>query len=542
MSLMLNYGAKVNIQNDEGHSPLHLAIIKNYINLVKPLLEAAGDSVKVCIRNTDDTQAGIFQVCMRKTQCRKPMPYTPLKDGNNTNLLDLACDSNNVDMVKLLLKFCVVKMGYDTALHLACCVGHIKSVKLILQSEQDSNVVRNNGFTALHIACDKGFTDIADLLIRYKSDINMVSTSGDTALHIACSKKFVDVVKLLVKFDADVNIVNSHGYTALHIACDKECTDIANFLIQSKSDINMVSASGYTALHIACNKGFTDIVDLLIQSGADINKKDKYNESSLHCAVLRQHQDIVKLILSQAEVEFDIRNTHDQTPFLQAVSKGNLEIMQMLVLKGADLDAINKDGDNCLHIALREKMFHSESKHLEILDEISCQLKEDRLSSVVVAGYLAKQGANFYHKNKNNTTPLDIIKNSDLKSRLELYLVKVYECYVCGDNQVSIKFHPCRHRIICEECCSNIKIKKCSQCKQTVIRKTRFDGSEFKTVNPPQEFKNKQLSDELICTICMEHRWDMVFDCGHTTCKKCGEVLDKCHMCRQHIKKKIMIH
>ncbi|XP_036366778.1 ankyrin-3-like isoform X2 [Octopus sinensis] len=616
MSLMLNYGAKVNIQNDEGHSPLHLAIIKNYINLVKPLLEAAGDSVKVCIRNTDDTQARIFQVCMRKTRCRESMPYmshtaarqTRKKVGNNTNLLDLACDSNNVDMVKLLLKFCVVKMGYDTALHLACCVGHIKSVKLILQSEQDSNVVRNNGFTALHIACDKGFTDIADLLIRFKSDINMVSTtgdtalhiacskkfvdvvkllvkfdadvnivnshghtalhiacdeectdianfliqsksdinmistSGDTALHIACSKKFVDVVKLLVKFDADVNIVNSHGYTALHIACDKECTDIANFLIQSKSDINMVSASGYTALHIACNKGFTDIVDLLIQSGADINKKDKYNETSLQCAVLRQHQDIVKLILSQAEVEFDIRNTHDQTPFLQAVSKGNLEIMQMLVLKGADLDAINKDGDNCLHIALREKMFHSKSKHLEILDEISCQLKEDRLSSIVVAGYLATQGANFYHKNKNNTTPLDIIKNSDLKSRLELYLVKVYECYVCGDNRVSIKFHPCRHRIICEECCSKIKIKKCNRCKQTVIHKTRFDGSEFKTVNPPQVFKNKQLSDEMICTICMEHRWDMVFDCGHTTCKKCGEVLDKCHMCRKHIKKKIMIH
>ncbi|CAI9737748.1 ankyrin repeat RF_0381 isoform X1 [Octopus vulgaris] len=171
MSLLLNYGANVNIQNGKGHSPLHLAIIKNYINLVKPLLEAARNSVEVCIRNTDDTQAGIFQ--------------PPLKDGYDTNLLDLACDSNNVNMVELLLKSGVVEVGYDTALHLACCVGHINSVKLILQSERDSNVIRNSGFTALHIACDKRFTDIVELLIQSGADINKKDKYNETSLHCA---------------------------------------------------------------------------------------------------------------------------------------------------------------------------------------------------------------------------------------------------------------------------------------------------------------------------------------------------------------------
>ncbi|XP_052830990.1 E3 ubiquitin-protein ligase MIB2 isoform X1 [Octopus bimaculoides] len=540
MRLMLDYGANVNTQNNEGHSPLHLAIIKNYINLVKPLLEAAGDSVKLALGTSYGVSTYAFSTEEEKEEENEEYCINE-QYGNVTNLLDLACHSNNFDIVKLLLKFCVVEVGYDTALHLACCIGHINSVKLILQSGQDSNVVSKNGFTALHIACDRGFADIIPLLIQSKSDINKVSTSGDTALHIACSKKIVEVVKLLVKFNADANIVNRHGYTALHIACDNESTEIIKLLIDSKSDVNMVNTTGYTALHTTCNKGFIDIAKLLIQSGADINMKDKYNETSLHCAVLQQHYDVVKLILSQAEVKFDICNTHNQTPFLQAISKGNLGITQMLLLKGADVDAINKDGDNCLHVALREKMFHSESEHLEILDEISYQLKENRLSSIVVAVYLAKQGANFYHKNKNNTTPLDIINNSDLKNRLELYLAKLYECFICGDNLVSIKFHPCRHRIVCEECCSKIEIKKCNRCKQTVISKTRFDGSEFKTVNSPQEFNNKQLSDEM-CLICMERRRDMVFDCGHTTCKKCGEVLDDCHMCRKHIMKKIIIH
>ena len=49
------------------------------------------------------------------------------------------------------------------------------------------------------------------------------------------------------------------------------------------------------------------------------------------------------------------------------------------------------------------------------------------------------------------------------------------------------------------------------------------------------------------CSICYENCSDdrkmVAFDpCGHTSCKPCSERLDDCHVCRNKIARKIVLH
>ncbi|MCL7038724.1 hypothetical protein MKW94_011597 [Papaver nudicaule] len=48
--------------------------------------------------------------------------------------------------------------------------------------------------------------------------------------------------------------------------------------------------------------------------------------------------------------------------------------------------------------------------------------------------------------------------------------------------------------------------------------------------------------DEVVCVICLENPRDLVFGCGHRTCRKCGTELSLCPICRAQITIRIKLH
>ncbi|CAI9742032.1 E3 ubiquitin-protein ligase MIB2-like isoform X2 [Octopus vulgaris] len=115
------------------------------------------------------------------------------------------------------------------------------------------------------------------------------------------------------------------------------------------------------------------------------------------------------------------------TPLLEAVSRAHLGIIHKLIIHGANMNADDNDGNNCLHLSIiKKEMFHSEVETIPILDECCKELQLDmdrRLSGIVVGSYLASQGASLYHRNKKKkVTPLDYIKNQHLKEKLQTFL------------------------------------------------------------------------------------------------------------------------
>ncbi|XP_036354710.1 E3 ubiquitin-protein ligase MIB2-like [Octopus sinensis] len=185
-------------------------------------------------------------------------------------------------------------------------------------------------------------------------------------------------------------------------------------------------------------------------------------------------------MLSKDSVNLEIVNKKYRTPLLEAVSDGHLGIIQRLIARGANVNAVDKEGSNCLHLALATKEFHSEVEHMTVLDQWSWKLslnKKDRLCSIIVASYLFESGATFYQKNMEGMSPLDLIKDGNLKEKLKTFIPPA--CTYCQVMYASSEFKPCEHIALCRDCYVRIKWESCPTCQQRIRGVREFEAPKF---------------------------------------------------------------
>ena len=89
------------------------------------------------------------------------------------------------------------------------------------------------------------------------------------------------------------------------------------------------------------------IVD--IKKFVDIN----YN-TNLHLAVLNNSYKMVEYFLQKDKSNIFKKNKNGNTPLHIAVQKGNLDIIKLLMDKGSDIMAKNKNGDSVYDLSSKE--------------------------------------------------------------------------------------------------------------------------------------------------------------------------------------------
>ncbi|XP_005368470.1 ankyrin repeat domain-containing protein 27 isoform X1 [Microtus ochrogaster] len=103
-------------------------------------------------------------------------------------------------------------------LHLACQQGHFQVVKCLLDSNAKPNKKDLGGNTPLIYACSGGHHEVAALLLQHGAAINASNNKGNTALHEAVLGRHALVVELLLFHGASVDILNKRQYTAVDCA------------------------------------------------------------------------------------------------------------------------------------------------------------------------------------------------------------------------------------------------------------------------------------------------------------------------------------
>ena len=97
------------------------------------------------------------------------------------------------------------------------------------------NTVEIKDKTALHIACEIGDVAIVELLVEHGADINALDADGFTPLQLAAIRGNMKVVKRLVELKADVNLTTADGKDAVDYAKMNEEAEIEEFLKSKKS-------------------------------------------------------------------------------------------------------------------------------------------------------------------------------------------------------------------------------------------------------------------------------------------------------------------
>lgn len=297
----------VDFKNHGGESPLHFAVVKNRIEVVKKLLQRGANPNKnmvlkrrsVLIDAVFKGHTEVVNVLLQHKAEIQTEGAARLKEIVKLTIdtatpLFLAVYDNQVEILEMLLKsggnaslpFECGFLFIGTPLHLACQKGLVLCVHLLLKYFVNVNIQNRKGETPLHL-CKYNNPEIFEMLLANYADPNVADNEGRVPIHNALANGKVGIVKLLLKHRARVDIKDNKGQTILHYAavCEKDSKPL-EFILKSGFivDVNVKDKSGNTALHLIKKNGCNNFLTLLLY-GADINVQNKENEfPNLKCS------------------------------------------------------------------------------------------------------------------------------------------------------------------------------------------------------------------------------------------------------------------
>jgi ankyrin repeat protein len=253
----------------------------------------------------------------------------------------------------------------SSALLIATMNGHFDAAKYLLDRGADPNLASENGATPLYdvINCewapkslypqpraylnqkvtyldlvkallDKGAEPNARLTKKvwysgYSFDLSGVDEIGGTAFWRAAYASDVAAMKLLVEYGADPNIPTMKGAGRARTAdVDREVQDV------SKAPPIPVGGPGIPPLVAAAGSGYGE--------GFAANSH-RFAPTGMMAAV--------KYLIEELHADVNAADHEGNTALHNAAARGDVEMIQYLVSKGADVKAVNREGKTTADMA-----------------------------------------------------------------------------------------------------------------------------------------------------------------------------------------------
>jgi ankyrin repeat protein len=326
--------------------------------------------------------------------------------------LAMACTNGSAGMIGLLLNAGAdpnaALPGGETPLMTAARTGSLEAVKALLSRGAVVDAKdENRGQTALIWAAAEGHTAVVQELIAAKADFRTRLPSGFTPLLFAVREGRLPVVRVLLEAGADVNEMipvdgaKRRGYggrlppagtSALLLAVNNAHFELAAELLDAGANPN-IDLTGYTVLHAITavrkpgvgdndpapeGSGRTSSLELvkkLAAKGADVNARmtkrvnlnntraNELGATPFFLAALTADAELMKT-LAALGADTRLTNVENSTPLMAAAglatrSPGEdagtesevLEAVQVLLDLGADVNAVDKNGETVMHAA-----------------------------------------------------------------------------------------------------------------------------------------------------------------------------------------------
>ena len=204
-----------------------------------------------------------------------------------------------------------------------------------------------------------------------KEDVNRRNPDGSTPLQWAVYNGDVAEVKRLLRAGADASIANKYGATPMSLAAEVGSTEMLKVLLEVGADVESPNADGQTALLAVARTGNVEAAKLLIDRGAKVDAKEKWGgQTPLMWASARRHPAMMELLISkgadvnaasidrnyqrhvQAEGRPKSLDSGGLTPLLYAARENCMACVDVLLKHKADIDLPDPDGVSPLLVAV----------------------------------------------------------------------------------------------------------------------------------------------------------------------------------------------
>uniref|UniRef100_A0A8C2ZRF7 Ankyrin repeat and sterile alpha motif domain containing 6 n=1 Tax=Cyclopterus lumpus TaxID=8103 RepID=A0A8C2ZRF7_CYCLU len=364
-------------------------------------------------------------------------PGAPKESGRQSRLRSEAgSECNAADMLSLVPVDSTDEEG-NTALQFASASGHENLVRFLLRKGTSVDSRNNYGWTPLMQAARFGHLTVAHILLENGAEINGRNRLGASVLTMAARGGHTHVVKLLLESGAYVDdydhlavaaeaVSNGGGgrefmdITALMVASQHGHEAAVRLLLEWGSDVNFSQkTTGWGPLMVATLSGKVAVAQQLVERGSDPDRLNVLSKTAFELAMQLKQRDIkayldsittvrpqtddekrrpdvfsalklgnsqlVKEILEEDPTQVNSSNQEGASPLMMAAVSGQLEVVQLMVEKNAD---INKQDGVHGWTALMQATYHGNKD---------------------IVKYLLGQGADVNLRAKNGYTAFDLV-------------------------------------------------------------------------------------------------------------------------------------
>lgn len=374
--LLIRAGAKVNVANDYGITPLSLACANGDGNaaVVERLLNAGADPNSA--RDTGETalmtaaRSGSLEAVKLLLAREANVNATESRRGQTALMWAIA--EQHPELVPILIEhgadIHIRSKGGLTAFLFAAQQGDVRSAQRLLAEGTDPNESMPDKTSALLLATSSG-------LQRFKTDDKGNNTVGvNSSLRGAVPATYQTLVSFLLEHGANPNAGDATGYTPLHAAVHHGGRKLVEALLSHGANPNaplvanqpgMVGMVGTTPFLLAAFVADSSTMRLLVDAGADPLQKLSDNTTALmlaagvHTVRLGDQLITESSALETVKVALDLGgdvnavNEVGRTAMFGAADLGRDAVVQFLVDKGAAVELKDKNGDTPFSFTLR---------------------------------------------------------------------------------------------------------------------------------------------------------------------------------------------
>lgn len=222
---------------------------------------------------------------------------------------------------------------FDFGFRKKCNNKELEALECI-RTSRDSNWIEEQHFPLLHqtiFGLSPG--SLAAVIEEDPDAVYTTDSQGRTALDWATARGQVDYMRLLIEHNSKVNAMDVRGRTTILHAVDSHNIEAVRIVLEASADPNPKTPESLfrsSPLKAAAFGGQAEMVKLLLEYGAEIDAYNPEGQTALHAAVITQNVECAGILLvSGASLEDVARN--GRTPLVLAITHNSHAVLELFV-------------------------------------------------------------------------------------------------------------------------------------------------------------------------------------------------------------------
>ncbi|XP_053705709.1 dynein axonemal heavy chain 12 [Synchiropus splendidus] len=241
--------------------------------------------------------------------------------------------------------------------------GDVDLINTLAEQSESLSRVNEHGWIPLHEAAVHGNKDVLEIIFSASPPgaAQCRTLKGETPLFLAVVYGRRENATFLLQNGSSPDLQNDEQDSPLVAAILNDQYDLATLLLRYNAEVDQIGPLQRTALHECAFLGLENFVYLLLESGASPNATDIKRKTPLALAAQNGHLNVVEVLLSKgAKVDCE---SDSGTVLFDAAASGNPDVISLLLDHGADPNIPLYSG----HLPIHRVAYHGHILALEHL-------------------------------------------------------------------------------------------------------------------------------------------------------------------------------